>query len=494
MLNEQSHLYEDIACRTGGNIYIGVTGPVRTGKSTFVRQVMQTTVLPQIGDVYLRERANDELPQCGAGKTIMTAEPKFVPEQAIEISPGGTAKLSVRLIDSVGYMVPGAVGAEEDGQPRMVTTPWYDHPLPMAEAAELGTKKVMEEHCTVGVVVTTDGSVTDLPAAAYAEAERRAITDMRATGKPFLVLLNTKEPSAPEPRAGAEAIEAEFGVRCLPVNVQALDAAGVAALLRELLFEFPLTELRFFLPGWFEALEAEHPLKSSLYAAMRKTAEQLSRISEAEPHLRQITEQTEASSCLVTAVDLGRGTVDCRLELPQALFYGVLGEAAGVAVANDRALLRLLRESAQIRRHYARVADALEQVQATGYGVVAPCREETVLEAPELVRRGGAYGVKLRASAPSIHMLRTDVRTEISPMVGDERQSEALVEQLAGDYETDTEKLWQSNIFGKSVGELIDDGLHTKLVRLPEDARMKLQGALTRIVNEGANGLICLIL
>lgn len=494
MRNEQERLYADIARRTGGNIYIGVTGPVRSGKSTFVKRVMQTLVLPGIADEYRRERARDELPQCGSGKTITTAEPKFVPEEAVEISPDGTAKLSVRLIDSVGYLVPGAVGATEDGKPRMVTTPWFDHEIPMTEAAELGTKKVMEDHSTVGVVLTTDGTVTELAAEDYAEATQRAVADMQATGKPFLVLLNTAEPASEQAQALAAEMAERWGVRCLPVNCLALEADEVRRILKALLFEFDVAELRFWLPGWLDALPLENRHKAALYEAMRKTAAEISKVAQVEPKLRSIVELTEASDCTLLSVDLGSGTADCRLDFPQKLFYGVLSEQSGVELKDDGALLALLGDYATVKREYARIADAVEQVRSTGYGMVLPSTEETVLEPPELVKKGGVYGIKLRASAPSIHMLRTDVRTEISPTVGDERQTEELVQALTGQYEGDAEALRQSNIFGKSVEELIRDGLNAKLTRLPEQARMRLQGALERIVNEGANGLICLLL
>ena len=494
MTNEHEQLYQDIAKRTGGNIYIGVTGPVRTGKSTFVKRVMETLVLDRIEDVYQRERARDELPQCGSGKTIMTAEPKFVPEEAVEISPDGTAKLSVRLIDCVGYMVAGAAGATEDGKPRMVTTPWYDEPIPMTEAAELGTKKVMEEHSTVGVVITTDGSVTDLDAADYRDAEQRAIADMQKTGKPFLVLLNTEAPGSDKAQQRAREIASDYGVRCLPVNCLTLDAEAVCRLLQALLFEFDVTELRFYLPGWLEALEAGHRIKAELYAAMRRTAAGISRIAEAEPKLRTLLEQTAAGDCTILSVDLGSGAVDCRLDFPEGLFYEVLREKSGLQVENDRDLIGLLTKLSEAQREYARISDALEQVRATGYGVVLPSIEETVLEPPELVRKGGAYGVRLKASAPSIHLLRADLETEISPMVGDERQTAALVDTMREEYENDTETLWNSNIFGRSVYELISDGLSQKLDRMADDARGKLQSVLTRVVNDGANGLICLIL
>lgn len=494
MNNEHEQLYSDIAKRTGGNIYIGVTGPVRAGKSTFVKRVMETVVLDNIRDVYRRERAKDELPQCGSGKTIMTAEPKFVPEEAVEIAPDGTARLCVRMIDCVGYMVPGAVGALEDGSPRMVTTPWYDTPIPMTEAAELGTKKVMSEHATIGVVVTTDGSVTALERTDYEDAERRAIKDMQATGKPFLVLLNTQTPTGEEAQALSAQIAERYGVRCMPVNCLALDAQQVCEILKALLYEFNVTELRFYLPGWVCALETDHAVKAALYEAMRKTAGELSKVAEAAPKLRDMVEQTAANDGTVLSVDLGSGAVDCRLDFPETLFYQVLSEKSGMEVADDRALMQMLADFADIRAAYGRISDALEQVRATGYGIVSPSIEETTLEAPSLVKKGGAYGVRLKASAPSIHMMRADLETEISPMVGDEQQTRALVGTMQEEYENQTDALWQSNIFGKSVQELISDGLETKLTRMATDSRMKLRDVLTRVVNDGANGLICLIL
>ena len=395
---------------------------------------------------------------------------------------------------SLPHAVPGAMGAEEDGKPRLVTTPWFDEPIPMTEAAELGTKKVMAEHSTVGVVVTTDGSVTELPAADYLEAERRAIEDMQATKKPFLVLLNTEAPGSEQAQQRAREIAAQYHVRCLPVNCLTLDAAEVGRLLQALLFEFDVTELRFYLPGWLEALETDHRIKAGLYAAMRKTASEISKIAEAAPKLRELLEQTEASDCTLLSVDLGSGAVDCRLDFPAGLFYEILSEKSGVSVADDRDLIQLLADFSKQRKEYDRIADALEQVRATGYGIVMPSLEETELETPTLVRKGGACGVRLKAKAPSIHLLRADLETEISPMVGDERQTTALVDTMREEYETDTETLWQSNIFGRSVYELISDGLNAKLDRMADDARGKLRDVLTKVVNDGANGLICLIL
>lgn len=485
------NIYADIAGRTGGNIYIGVVGPVRTGKSTLIKRIMEQLVIPNIEDPYRRERARDELPQSGSGKTIMTSEPKFVPEEAVEISPDGRAKLRVRMIDSVGYMVDGAVGAEEDGKPRMVTTPWYDEEIPMTQAAELGTKKVMEEHCSIGVVVTTDGTVTDIPRGDYEEAERRAIADMRATGKPFLVIINSRVPSGSEAKQVKEKLKQEFGIQAVIADCQTLDEEQIGEILKALLYAFPMKELRVYMPRWMDVLEEDHPLKAALYEALLQRAEEITTIASAEPSLSRLTELEQVLDFALRSVELSTGTVSCELRFPEALFYEILSTRAGLEIRSDAQLLKLLTELAQTKVAYDKISDALSQVKATGYGVVMPMAEEMVLEKPEIIKKGGAFGVKLKAGAPSIHMIRVDIDTEISPMVGDEKQSRDLITYLGGE---DPEKLWQSNIFGKSVYELIQDGLSAKLVQLPEEVRGKFRGTLSRIVNEGANGLVCLIL
>ena len=483
-------IYADIAARTGGNIYIGVVGPVRTGKSTLIKRIMEELVIPNIDDPYRKERAKDELPQSGSGKTIMTSEPKFVPEEAVEISPDGTAKLRVRMIDSVGYMVDGAVGAEEDGVPRMVTTPWYDYEIPLTEAAELGTKKVMEEHCSIGLVVTTDGTVTDIPRKDYEAAEARAIADMRATGKPFLVIINSREPSGNAALEVKEALSRQ-GIDAAVADCQALDSEDIRALLQKLLYAFPMRQLNIHLPRWMDALEAEHPVKAALYQALLQTAEQISSLAQAEPYLQKLQELEAVLDLNVRSVDLATGTVVCSLSFPEQLFYEILSSKAGLPIQNDAQLLSMLTELSAIKQEYDKISDALSSVKATGYGIVMPTANEMTLETPELLRKGGAFGVKLKAGAPSIHMIRVDIDTEISPMVGDEKQSQDLIAYLGGE---SPEKLWESNIFGKSVYALIQEGLTAKLVRTPEDVRAKFRSSLTRIVNEGATGLICLIL
>ena len=484
-------IYEDIARRTGGDVYIGVVGPVRTGKSTLIKRIMEQLVIPGIDDPYRKERAKDELPQSGSGRTIMTSEPKFIPEEAAEISPDGKTKLRVRMIDSVGYMIPGAVGAEEEGNPRMVTTPWYDYEIPMTQAAELGTKKVMQEHCSIGLVVTTDGSITDIPREDYLEAEKKAIGDMQKTGKPFLIIINTRNPSGEPARILREHIRREYGMTAMITDCQSLDAEGIGNLLKALLYAFPMTQLRVHLPRWLDALEEGHPVKAALYQALLQRACEITDVGKAEEKLQLLQELEQVQDYSLRSVDLADGSVACAITLPEQLYYEILSSKAGMEIGNDAQLLKLLTELAKVKQEYDKISDALDSVKATGYGVVQPSPEDMQLEKPEVIRKGGAFGVKLKAGAPSIHMMRVDIDTEITPMVGDEKQSRDLIDHLTGE---DPEHLWQSNIFGKSVYDLIQEGLNAKLLQIPGDVRGKFRGTLTRIVNEGATGLICLIL
>lgn len=485
------NLYASIAARTGGNIYIGVVGPVRTGKSTLIKRVMEQMVIPNIDEPYRKERAKDELPQSGSGRTIMTSEPKFVPEEAVEISPDGTTRLRVRMIDSVGYMVNGAVGAMEDGEQRMVATPWFDYEIPMTDAAELGTKKVMQEHCTIGIVVTTDGTITDIPREDYIEAEHRAITDMQKTGKPFLVIINSREPQGDSAKTVQKSIRDTFGLEAMVADCQALDEEDIGQMLQKLLLQFPMQELHVHLPRWMDALESDHPVKSVLYQALLSYFEEITTLIQADKVLSKLQDLDIVQDYTLRNIDLATGTVCCALNFPEALFYEILSNRAGIPIEDDGQLLSLLTEFSAIKAEYDRISDALSSVKATGYGIVMPDAAEMVLQPPEVVKKGGAFGVKLKAGAPSIHMIRVDIDTEISPMVGGEQQSQDLISYLSSE---DPDKLWQSNIFGKSVYALIQDGLTTKLVRTPDDVREKFRGTLTRVVNEGANGLICLII
>lgn len=486
-----NNIYQEIGQRTGGNIYIGVVGPVRTGKSTLVKRFMECLVLPHIQDPYLAERTRDELPQSGSGRTIMTSEPKFVPEEAIGICPDGTASVRVRMIDSVGYMVPGAAGAEEDGVPRMVTTPWYDREIPMTQAAELGTKKVMQEHATIGLVVTTDGTVTDIARRDYEEAERKAILDMKATGKPFLVVINSARPGAAEAKQVQSHIKDTYQMDAVIVDCQSLDAQEINELLTKLLYTFPMARMQVHFPRWLDALEEEHPLKGELYRTLLEAAEGICSLGQSQNALETIRQNENILDASISEIDLGSGVVRCELRFPEALFYEILSSKAGMPIENDGKLLSMLTELSRIKAEYDRIADALSCVNATGYGIVMPTADQMQLQPPEVVRKGGAFGIKLKAGAPSIHMIRVDIDTEISPMVGGQQQSQELIDHLTGE---DPEKLWQSNIFGKSVYTMIQEGLTAKLVRMPDDVRAKIRGSLSRIVNEGAAGLICLIL
>ena len=485
------NIYAEIARRTGGNIYIGVVGPVRTGKSTLIKRIMEELVIPNISDPYCRERARDELPQSGSGKTIMTSEPKFVPEEAAEISPDGTTVLRIRLIDTVGYMVAGAAGAEEDGVPRMITTPWFDHEIPMTQAAELGTRKVMQEHCSIGLVVTTDGTITDIPRQDYVAAEERSILDMKQTGKPFMVIVNSRQPQSESAQALARQLEESYDVTCACADCQALTEAQVGQLLQKLLYTFPMEQLQVHLPRWVEALEYQHPIKAELLQALKTQAEAITSLSAAEAALAPIGELPSVSSLHIDRIDPGTGTVSCRIQLQDALYYEILSQRCGIAIRDDGELLAKLTELVRAKADYDRVADALAAVQATGYGIVMPAAEDMTLQTPEVLRKGSTYGVKLKAGAPSIHMIRVDIDTEISPMVGSEEQSRDLIRQLS---QEDPDQLWQSNLFGKSVYDMVQEGLTSKLLRTPEDVREKFRGSLCRIVNEGAAGLICLIL
>lgn len=485
------NIYQDIAARTGGNIYIGVVGPVRTGKSTMIKRIMDTLVIPCIQDPYLKERARDELPQSGSGKTIMTSEPKFVPEEAVEISPDGTAVLRVRMIDSVGYMVTGAVGATEDGIPRMVTTPWYDHEIPMTEAAELGTKKVMEDHCSIGLVVTTDGTITDIPREDYLDAEARAIEDMQATGKPYLVIINSRHPQGAQAQAVQRHLHQQYGVNAAVADCQALDAQDIQQLFTDLLYQFPLEQIHVHLPRWLDALDPSHPVKASLYNALAEKAQQIATLGQAEEILSELRELEPVLDLSVRSADLATGTVSCNITLPEGLFYQILSAQTGMTIRNDGELMTTLTQLAAVKAQHDQIADALASVRATGYGVVMPTLEEMTLETPEVLKKGSSFGIRLKAGAPSIHMIRVDIDTQITPMVGDEQQSRNLIGYLT---EESPEKLWQSNIFGRSVHDLIQDGITSKLMRTPEDVRAKFRGTLQRIVNEEAQGLICLIL
>lgn len=487
-------IYSDIAERTGGDIYIGVVGPVRTGKSTFIKRFMETLVIPNIRSEYMRERAVDELPQSAAGKTIMTTEPKFIPEEAVEVSVGGGAAFNVRLIDCVGYIVPSSLGYIENEQPRMVMTSWFDEEIPFNMAAEIGTQKVITDHSTIGLVITTDGSVTDIPRDEYEECEERVIRELKELGKPFVVILNTVAPDSAETAALAERLTDKYDAKVIPVNCLELDDADIRSIISEILFSFPVREINIRTAGWINSLEKGHWLKTEILDCIRNAAKDVRLVREAASAAEAMGECPDVVKAEVTAIDLGTGSVTITADLESSLFYRILGETTGIEIESESDLMPLLLELSDIRRKYSRIQPALEEVEATGYGIVMPEMEELTLEEPKIIRQGGKYGVKLKASAPSIHLMKANINTTVSPIVGTERQSEELVMYLLDGFENDPAKIWESNIFGKSLHELVNEGLHSKLCKMPTDARMKLQETLERVINDGCSGLICFIL
>lgn len=487
-------IYETIAARTGGDIYIGVVGPVRTGKSTFIKQFMKHLVIPQMEPGYAKDRAVDELPQSAAGRTIMTTEPKFIPEEGAVIHPDATSAVTIRLIDCVGYVVPSALGYIENEQPRLVQTPWFDHPVPFNMAAEIGTRKVISEHSTIGIVVTTDGSLNDIPLDEYKQAEERVVSELQELGKPFVVLLNCIDPHTEQARALAAEKAEQYGVPVMPVNCQDLGQEELTEILRQVLYEFPVRTVSVIMPRWVIRLPKDHWLKTEVTEHLRRHAGEIKKIYELKSLGETLTECPHIADAQLSELNMGTGTAKLMLRLSDALFYRVLGELTGLSVSDESELFPLLQELSMIREKYKKLDSALQQVEATGYGIVMPQPEELNLSEPQIIKQGGKYGVRLKASAPSIHMMRADITTEVAPIVGSERQSEELVKYLMAEFEEDPHKIWQSNIFGKSLHELVNEGLHNKLAQMPQDARMKLQETIERIINEGCSGLICLIL
>ncbi len=489
-----ANIYQDIAERTDGNIYLGIVGPVRTGKSTFIKRFMETMVMPHMKGEYRRERAIDEMPQSAAGRTIMTTEPKFIPEEAVAITLDGVSELSVRLVDCVGYIVPSALGYVEEDRPRMVKTPWFEEEIPFNMAAEIGTQKVIAEHSTIGLVVTTDGTIGDIDRAEYEEAEQRVIEELRAIQKPFVVLLNSTDPAAPAARQTAEQLSETYGVPVLPVNCLELGEEDFKAILAQILTEFPLREVKIGLPGWLAGLKADHWLKSELYELVAAAAARVARVRQLQTLAEALQGSEHVRFATLSGVELGAGRATIEVGLAPDLLYRVLTEETGLEICGEEGLLDCLAELAEVKRRYEKVKGALEEVERVGYGIVMPDKEEMTLEEPEIMKQGSQYGVRLKATAPSIHMMRADIRTEITPVVGSEKQSEDLVRYLLAGFEDDPARLWDSNIFGKSLHDLVNEGLHAKLSRMPADARRKLQETIQRVINEGCGGLICILL
>ena len=487
-------IYSDIAKRTGGHIYLGVVGPVRSGKSTFISSFMNSLVIPNIPDEFRRERANDELPQSSAGKTIMTTEPKFVPEEAVSIELPDSVRMNVRLIDCVGYIVPSAIGYIENEAPRMVMTPWFDEEVPFNMAAEVGTQKVITDHSTIGIVVTTDGSITDIPREEYQAAEERIISELNEINKPFVVILNCEDPNSAESKKLAQELSEKYENDVIPVNCVDLDEEKILEILGAVLLKFPVREVKIRCPKWITALPKEHWLKKDVFGCIKEQAAAISGINDIKTAADAISQCEYVKRAFAEELDLGTGSGVIDITLQNELFYKILGEATGLELAGENDLMPCMIELADIKRKYERVKNALEEVEATGYGIVLPQMDELSLEEPEIIKQGGKYGVRLKASAPSIHMMSANITTEINPIVGSEKQSEELITYLLNDFEENPTKIWESNIFGKSLSDLVNEGLHNKLNRMPTDARMKLQETIQRIINDGCGGLICIIL
>jgi stage IV sporulation protein A len=489
-----TNIYQDIAKRTDGNIYIGVVGPVRSGKSTFISKFMNNIVIPNIDSDFRKERAVDELPQSAAGKTIMTTEPKFIPEEAVSVTLEDNATMNVRLIDCVGYIIPSSIGYIENEAPRMVLTPWFDTEVPFNMAAEVGTQKVINEHSTIGLVITTDGSITDIDRSEYEEAEERVINELEAIRKPFVVILNCKNPHSEESRELAKSMWEKYGKPVLPLNCLDLNEDRIKEVMTEILLQFPVKEINIRIPKWLTSLEKGHWLKTEVWNSLKESAANIISIDQVKGVSCKVNECEYVTSCEVENIDLGRGAGFISVKLKNELFYKILGETTGLDLKDEGDLMPCMIELAKIKAEYMKVKAALDEVKATGYGIVMPSIDELTLEEPEIVKQGGKYGVKLQAAAPSIHMLAANITTEVSPVVGSERQSEELIMYLLKEFEENPTKIWESNIFGKSLHELVNEGLHNKLYRMPGDARMKLQETIQRIINDGCGGLICIIL
>ena len=493
-----SAVCREIGARTGGDVLIGVVGPVRTGKSTLIKQFMEKLVMPSITPEAARQRARDELPQSAAGRTIMTTEPKFIPEKAVPLELEGGGACRVRLIDCVGYMVEGVLGHEENDKPRMVKSPWFEEEIPFDLAAETGTRKVIRDHSTIGIVVTTDGTISEIPRENYLPAEKRVITELEELGKPFVILLNSIHPEAAETRALAAQMEQSYGRSVLPVSCIDLDEAALNEILRRVLYEFAVRELDFALPRWVTMLDRGHWLQEEVYTAAMECAERIARMKDAAgqeqaPGAVQMACDAVEQATL-SGMNLSEGIVRITVILKPDVFYRVLSEQTGLEIGDEAGLMPCIIELARAKKGYEKIRSALEQVEATGYGIVMPTIDELSLEEPEIVRQGGRYGVRLEASAPSLHIMKAVIHTEISPIVGTEKQSEDLVQSLLGDFESDPEKLWESNIFGKSLHELVNEGLQNKLLHMPQEARTRLQETLEKVINDGCTGLICILL
>lgn len=492
LMNSYS-IYQDIAERTGGDIYIGVVGPVRTGKSTFIKNFMELAVLPNIKDEYKKNRAQDELPQSSNGRTIMTTEPKFIPNEAVEVTLDNI-KFNTRMVDCVGYLIDGAIGHMEGEVPRMVNTPWFEEQIPFTEAAELGTKKVIEEHSTIGILVTTDGSVTEIPRESYISAEERVVSELKSQNKPFVIILNTGNPNSENTLSLCSELEKKYDAPVKAVNCANLRNEDINEIMGKILYEFPINEIDIELPNWLETLDSSHPLHKNILDMVKSNFKDMQNLRQIQNSLTNMQNDETIGSVDLNSIRLGAGIADINISINKDLFYKILSEISGIEVKEEGELFGIVASLAQSKKNYDKIAIALNDVKRKGYGIVNPSIEDLSLEEPEIIKQGSKFGVKLRAKAPSLHIIKAEIETEISPIVGSEKQSEELVDYLMKEFEGDPTSIWQSNIFGKSLHELVNEGLQTKLMKMPEEAQCKLQETLEKIINEGSGGLICIIL
>lgn len=490
----QFNLYRDIAERTEGDVYIGVVGPVRTGKSTFISRFMEELVLPRMPAGPKKERLMDELPQSGSGKTIMTTQPKFVPGEAVEVALSDQAAVRVRMVDSVGFLVKGALGVTENDAARMVHTPWFDQDIPFEQAAEIGTRKVITDHATIGMVITTDGSIADLPRSAYVDAEERVISELKTLGKPFILILNSAQPDTPQAAQLRESLNQKYDVPTLLLNVKEMGLADIQNVLEGVLYEFPLRQVKVDLPAWVQALDTNHWLIRHILESVQKAGGKLRRMRDQTIFLSAFDQSEYSPGLVAGAASLGEGTLQFSLPLKDGLFNRILSEECGTEIRGDAHLLSLMKELVAAKEEYDHVREALQAVRETGYGVVTPGMTDMTLQEPEIVRQGSRFGVKLKAHAPSLHMIRVDIETEVTPIVGTEKQSEELVRYLSEEFESDPQKIWNTNFFGKSLSDMVREGLSNKLTRMPADAQEKVQETLTKMINDGSGGMICILL
>ena len=488
------NIYEDIAKRTQGDIYIGVVGPVRTGKSTFIRKFMETLVLPNIENEFKRDRTRDEIPQSGSGKTIMTVEPKFVPADGVVIQLKDSVSLKVRMVDCVGYIVEGALGHEENGKQRLVSTPWSKDAMTFEEAAEIGTKKVIRDHSTIGVVVITDGSVTGIERGSYIEAEESVIDELKSMNKPFVVILNSLTPKDEKTELLRNELEEKYEVPILPVNVEQMEEPDIENILETVLYDFPLNEIRINISKWVEGLEKNHWIKESIISTLKQCIANLQKIRDIDDIVNGFENLEFLDGVTVENVELGEGVVNIQLSTKQELFYNVLEEKSGFKIEEDSQLLNLVTTLSKVKQEYDKIEVALNDAKNFGYGVVAPSLSELSLEEPEIIKQGKQYGVKLKANAPSLHIIKADISTEVSPIVGNQNQGEEMVKYLLNEFEQNPSEIWESNMFGKSLNDLVKEQLQSKLYTMPDEIRFKIQKTLQKIINEGSNNIITIIL